>query len=147
MEKVKISCGLQMVRWGDNIYMAFAWFIITKKNKILSILIIQTPSHLLCYVPMSTFLLGIHHLTHVNKVIPLDRRDENFRKKCPTKATLQKKEVSQFVTYSSLMVHFSFSSMITLTLWTQKKKTLHQEWFLLMSVSFFIFKTIYLKFY
>lgn len=85
-------------------------------------MIIQTPSHLLCYVPMSAFLLGIHHLTHVNKVIPLDRRDENFKEKCPTKDTLQNKEMSQFVTYGSLMVHFSFSSMITLTLSTKKKK-------------------------
>jgi hypothetical protein len=71
--------------------------------------------------PCHPFLLGIHHFTHVSKVIPLDRRDENFRKKCPTKAMLQKKEVSQFVTYGSLMGHFSFSSMITYDTFKQKK--------------------------
>jgi hypothetical protein len=70
---------------------------------------------------MLAFVLGIHHFTHVSKVIPLDRKDKIFRKKCPTKATLQKKK-SQNVTYGSLMGHFSFSSMIIYDTFNEKNQ-------------------------
>jgi uncharacterized phage-like protein YoqJ len=43
---------------------------------------------------------------------PLDERNENFKEKCSTRATLQEKEVAQFAACDSFMCHFSFSSTI-----------------------------------